>query len=69
LGQKTAEGLGNLAPITFAKGSMGNSRALQVSTQHRMLFNNHRAGLLFGHHEIIKSAGAWSKAINPVTTA
>jgi len=98
VGTKTVEGRGNLAPITFAKGSIGNSHALQVSPQHRMLINDYRADLLFGqreviaaasflingsditqqetdsvtyyhllfdHHEIIKSAGAWSESYQP----
>jgi len=98
VGTKTVAGRGKLAPIIFAKGSIGNSHALQVSPQHRMLIDDYRADLLFGqreviaaasflvngadiiqqetdnityyhllfdHHEIIKSAGAWSESYQP----
>jgi Hint domain-containing protein/hemolysin type calcium-binding protein len=98
VGTKTVAGRGKLAPIIFAKGSIGNSHALQVSPQHRMLIDDYRAELLFGqreviaaasflvngadiiqqetdnityyhllfdHHEIIKSAGAWSESYQP----
>jgi len=38
IGRKTVRASGALAPIRFAKGTMGNYRDLLVSPQHRMLF-------------------------------
>lgn len=38
IGRKTVPASGALAPISFAKGTMGNYRDLLVSPQHRMLF-------------------------------
>ena len=40
IGRKTVRATGALAPISFAKGTMGNHGELLVSPQHRMLFKD-----------------------------
>jgi len=48
--------LGKLAPIRIKEGTLGNSRDLCVSPQHRMLFTGYRAELLFGESEVLVPA-------------
>ncbi|MDP2738381.1 MAG: Hint domain-containing protein [Pseudorhodobacter sp.] len=55
-GSRTVSGLGRFAPIRFAPGVLGNSRALLVSPQHRMLLGGWRAELLFGQDEVLVAA-------------
>ena len=56
IGKRTVPAQGNLAPILFAKGAIGNTRELLVSPQHRILINNWRAELLFGEAEVLVAA-------------
>lgn len=44
---------GNLAPIKFSSGAMGNARDLYVSPQHKMLVSGARAELYFGSTEVL----------------
>ncbi len=56
IGRRTVQGTGNLAPVVFKAGSMGNNRDLRVSPQHRMLVNDWRAETLFGEFEVLSAA-------------
>ena len=47
---------GRLAPIVFAPGSIGNTRVLRVSPEHRMLIRGWQAQLLFGQDEVLMAA-------------
>ncbi len=55
-GSKTVRGRGDLAPIRFAAGAVGNTDTLWVSPQHRMLHVSPRASLYFGDAEVFLSA-------------
>ena len=48
--------LGKDAPVVFAPGSVGNTTALQVSQNHRMLVSGAMAELLFGEAEVFVKA-------------
>ncbi len=52
----TFRATGNIAPIRFAPGAMGNPRALTVSPQHRMLVTGWEAQLYSGHSEVLVAA-------------
>ena len=56
IGWKKVRATGNFAPIRFAKGSLGNSRTLLVSPQHRMLINDWRADYFCGFSEVFAAA-------------
>lgn len=56
IGKKTVRATGNLAPVRFAKGSVGNHRDLLVSPQHRMLCSGHLPQLHFGEYEVLAPA-------------
>lgn len=56
VGQRTVSGRGRHAPIRFAPGAIGNSVALEVSPQHRLLVRGWRAELLFGEPEVLVAA-------------
>jgi hypothetical protein len=47
---------GRLTPIVFAPGSIGNTRVLRVSPEHRMLIRGWQAQLLFGQDEVLMAA-------------
>lgn len=49
---------GAAAPVRFAPGSVGNSRPLVVSQQHRLLIADWRAELWFGQPEVLVAAKA-----------
>ncbi len=53
VGQVTVDGRGRHAPIRFMPDIYGNSRALLVSPNHRMLITGWKAELYFGEHEIL----------------
>ncbi|NNF23941.1 MAG: hypothetical protein HKN63_03930 [Rhodobacteraceae bacterium] len=45
-----------MAPITFAAGSIGNEAPISVSPQHRMLIRDARTQLYFGEEEVLVAA-------------
>ncbi|MDP2087523.1 MAG: Hint domain-containing protein [Gemmobacter sp.] len=49
---------GDLAPVLFRAGALGNARDLRVSPQHRMLLGGWQASLLFGEDEVLVPAKA-----------
>ncbi|MES0860929.1 Hint domain-containing protein [Ruegeria sp. SCPT10] len=49
---------GDLAPVVFKKGAIGNSDVLKLSPQHRILITGWRAQLLFGEGEVLVPAKA-----------
>lgn len=56
VGARTVAAQGDLAPIRFETGALGNSRPLLVSPQHRMLCDDWRAQMLFGETEVLVAA-------------
>ena len=56
IGHKTVRATGALAPIRFQKGSIGNTRDLLVSPQHRMLVGGYLTQLHFGETEVLAPA-------------
>jgi hypothetical protein len=56
IGCMTVDGMGDLAPILIAAGSLGNRRDIMVSPLHRMLVSGWRVELLFGTDEVIAAA-------------
>lgn len=48
--------VGDVAPIRFAKGAIGNDTPLTVSPQHRMLITGWQAELYFGQEEVLVAA-------------
>jgi Ca2+-binding RTX toxin-like protein len=55
-GRRAVNGTGDLAPIRFAPGSVGNARPLLVSPQHRMLIRSSNVNLLFNTAEAFVAA-------------
>lgn len=58
IGASTCAAKGDLAPILFRKGAVGNERDLFVSPNHRMLLADWRAEMLFGEPEVLAPAKA-----------
>lgn len=56
IGSRRVPGAGAMAPVRIAEGALGNSRALMVSQQHRVLLGGWRAELLFGQPEVLVAA-------------
>lgn len=56
IGETVVPASGNLAPIVFKVGAIGNTRELRVSPQHRMLVSGWHAETLFGEHEVLCAA-------------
>jgi len=56
IGNTTVEATGRLAPIAIEAGTLGNTRRLLVSPQHRMLLKVWQADLYFGHSEMLAAA-------------
>ena len=48
----------DLQPVEFAPGALGNTRALRVSPQHRMLLTDWRAEVYFGEEQVLVPAKA-----------
>jgi len=63
-GRRSVVGGGAFAPILFKAGSIGNTRDLRVSPQHRMLLQDWRAELFFGEDEVLCAA---NKLLNDST--
>jgi len=49
-------GIGKFAPVKIQAGALGNTRALQVSPQHRMLMCGWESELWFGEFEVLVAA-------------
>ncbi|MBL4806751.1 MAG: Hint domain-containing protein [Rhodobacteraceae bacterium] len=56
IGSTKVSASGNMAPILFAAGSIGNTRDLQVSPAHRVLLEGWKTELLFGDAEMLTAA-------------
>lgn len=57
-GQRLEQGISAGAPVVFDTGSIGNTRPIRLSQQHRILVRSTRAQLLFGFDEVFVSAKA-----------
>jgi hypothetical protein len=57
-GRKSVRGVGDLAPVRFGAGTIGNDQPLLVSPQHRVLIDDYRSGLYFGDDEVLVAAKA-----------
>lgn len=53
IGRRTVAGHGALAPVRIPEGAIGNTRALWVSPQHRVLLNDWRAQLYAGEEAVL----------------
>ena len=58
IGSTRRRAIGELAPIFFPKGSIGNHRDLRVSPQHRMLISGGLVDLYFSTWEVLAPAKA-----------
>ena len=56
IGQSVFDGSGDHAPVVFDVGAIGNSHALRVSPQHRVLIQGWMAELVCGQDEVLASA-------------
>ncbi len=56
VGRRTVAGRGDMAPICFKAGVLGNSEDLLVSPMHRMVISGPRAEALFGEAELLAHA-------------
>lgn len=56
IGFRKVRAKGDLAPVRFAPGAMGNDRALEVSPLHRMLVSDWRVELMTGEAEALVPA-------------
>lgn len=56
VGKRQVSGRGKMAPVGFRVGAMGNSRAIRVSPQHRVLVCGRQAELLFGATQVLVPA-------------
>ncbi|MDO6591094.1 hypothetical protein DS901_15700 [Loktanella sp. D2R18] len=56
VGSRTVAAVGKFAPIHISKDVLGNSRALILSPQHRVLVQGWQAELLFGEPEVLVAA-------------
>lgn len=58
ISKRRAFGIGSFAPVEITTGAMGNSKAVRVSQQHRVLVQNAHAELMFGGSEVFVPARA-----------
>ena len=56
IGSRSVRATGTLAPVRFARGTIGNERDLFVSPQHRMLLSGFRARQVTGRDEVLAPA-------------
>jgi hypothetical protein len=56
IGRRTVAGTGAFAPVRFATGSIGNTRPLVLSPQHRVLWQSARAELFYGAAAVLVPA-------------
>lgn len=62
--QTTHPAIGELAPIRFEKGAIGNKRPLQVSPQHRMAVTDWQAELWFRNDGVLVPAKSFVNGIS-----
>ena len=53
IGQRRVQGMGRMAPIEIAVAALGNTAALRLSPNHRVLIDDWRAELYFGTEEVL----------------
>lgn len=53
---RTVKGHGDFAPIEFAPGAIGNENTLRLSPNHRVLYQDVHAELLFGTSDVLIAA-------------
>lgn len=56
IGARSVPAQGRFAPIAFEAGAIGNTRALRVSPEHRMLLRGWQAEVCFGEPEVLIAA-------------
>ncbi|MCV2873558.1 Hint domain-containing protein [Defluviimonas sp. WL0050] len=56
IGSKRVAAIGPLAPVLIPEGTLGNSRDIKVSPQHRMLIGGWKAELYYGETEVLVAA-------------
>ncbi|MGB3313312.1 MAG: Hint domain-containing protein, partial [Albidovulum sp.] len=56
IGSKRVAAIGPLAPVLIPKGTLGNTRDIKVSPQHRMLISGWQAELYYGETEVLVAA-------------
>ncbi|MEQ9695332.1 Hint domain-containing protein [Shimia sp. SDUM112013] len=56
VGSRTVAAFGDMVPVLFPAGSIGNDRDLRVSPQHRMLLFGWRAEMVLGMDEALVPA-------------
>jgi hypothetical protein len=56
IGKRTVRATGNMAPVVFSKGAIGNDSDIAVSPQHRMFLSGWRCEMLFGESEVLAPA-------------
>lgn len=56
IGSRTVAAIGNLAPVYFAAGALGNEIPLMVSPHHRMMLRGWRVEMYFGEAEALVPA-------------
>ncbi len=56
VGQRVVAAEGDFAPILIGKGALGNTEALRVSPQHRVMLSGWRAELFYGQPEVLAAA-------------
>ncbi|MEX0287032.1 MAG: Hint domain-containing protein [Paracoccaceae bacterium] len=52
-GRTTVSGLGDFAPVWFSEGAVGNTRAMRLSPNHRVLYASERSELMFADREVL----------------
>ena len=56
VGRTTVEGTGAFAPVRIPRGTLGNTKGLFLSQEHRVLINHAAAEMLFGLPEVLIAA-------------
>ncbi len=64
IGRSQVDGTGELAPLCIRAGTIGNTRDLHVSPNHRILVRSSQAELLFGSSEVLVAAKFLMDGVN-----
>lgn len=56
IGRETVRAVGVFAPVHFAAGAIGNTSAITVSQQHRMMVSGWQAEMYYGENEVFVAA-------------